>query len=498
MESAAPSRLALAACAGAGRRSGLGMPGRPRRPQRALADRPRRLRARISMRARARSLRGGRRSTGAHPRTSRSSRTSVGVAQMLAIPTRRITGIEDPQMLAPDAPPVFADGWKAKTLVEARLGRGRCRARRSRWRSIRSARAARSSCTSTSIACAPTSSKALADYAPALDDHGADDGRPRRPQIFGAADRSPTIFSSSEPLLRLLADGLEGRQGHMGAMSLGVVGAEFDGKPGFVLLADVFSLEGGGHAEDLQDHDCAIARIGAMNWPASLAGPTTGAKTIRSLARGPVGTDIVDGAARTLGGRAVMRIRCQALAGSRRSLAASEAGRNAVVSVDVDLTRADDARPFERGRELRVADLVRARGPSDAARRVPPARACTRWCIRPSTATRRCRTRSSSTANMRSMAHSGRRARQSGVARMHPAFARSTPRCCSPWSSPRARVIHIAGYAPSPRRVTPVTPRATRSPTRRSATHARSSNGRAIRPPAERPNRVPSRRRHFR
>ena len=32
----------------------------------------------------------------------------VGVSQMLAIPTRRITGIEDPQLLAPNAPPVFA------------------------------------------------------------------------------------------------------------------------------------------------------------------------------------------------------------------------------------------------------------------------------------------------------------------------------------------------------------------------------------------------------
>ena len=47
----------------------------------------------------------------------------IGVAQMLAIPTRRITGIEDPQMLAPDAPPVFADAWSAKTLVEERLHR---------------------------------------------------------------------------------------------------------------------------------------------------------------------------------------------------------------------------------------------------------------------------------------------------------------------------------------------------------------------------------------
>ena len=46
----------------------------------------------------------------------------------------------------------------------------------------------------------------------------------------------------------------------MGAYSLAAIGASFDGEPGFVLLADQFSLEDGGHAEDLQDHDCAIAR----------------------------------------------------------------------------------------------------------------------------------------------------------------------------------------------------------------------------------------------
>ena len=33
-----------------------------------------------------------------------------------------------------------------------------------------------------------------------------------------------------------------------------------DNKPGFILFADRFSPEGGGHAEDLQDHNCAIAR----------------------------------------------------------------------------------------------------------------------------------------------------------------------------------------------------------------------------------------------
>lgn len=44
-----------------------------------------------------------------------------GVAQYLAIPTRRVTGIEDPQLLAPDAPDYFAFAWAARRAVEARL-----------------------------------------------------------------------------------------------------------------------------------------------------------------------------------------------------------------------------------------------------------------------------------------------------------------------------------------------------------------------------------------
>ena len=61
--------------------------------------------------------------------------------------------------------------------------------------------------------------------------------------------------------LQLLAAGIEGAKANMGAYSLAAVGEAFDGKPGFVLLADQFSLEGGGHAEDLEDHDCAVAKL---------------------------------------------------------------------------------------------------------------------------------------------------------------------------------------------------------------------------------------------
>ena len=66
-------------------------------------------------------------------------------------------------------------------------------------------------------------------------------------------------MSDVRPLL-LLADGVPDAKAHMADESLIAVGATFDGKPGFALLADRAELTQGGHAEDLQDHDCAIAQ----------------------------------------------------------------------------------------------------------------------------------------------------------------------------------------------------------------------------------------------
>ena len=50
------------------------------------------------------------------------------------------------------------------------------------------------------------------------------------------------------------------RKDEMGHWSLAAVPLRFGGKPGFVLLAEHAELEAGGHAEDLQDHDCALAK----------------------------------------------------------------------------------------------------------------------------------------------------------------------------------------------------------------------------------------------
>ncbi len=183
-----------------------------------------------------------------------------GVAQMLAIPTRRISGIEDPQMLAPDAPPVFAEGWKAKSLVEARLG-GRPLPREavaltinSKWSRSQDQLHVHVDCVAKSVV------DALANYRPALDDRWRAMTVPLHGRVYFARRLDSADLDEAAPL-PLLADGLEGAKGDMGAYSLAAVGATFDGKPGFILLADSFSLEGGGHAEDIQDHDCAIAHF---------------------------------------------------------------------------------------------------------------------------------------------------------------------------------------------------------------------------------------------
>ena len=181
----------------------------------------------------------------------------VGVAQMLAIPTRRITGIEDPQMLAPDAPKVFAAAWRAKALVEARLHVALPReavaiAINSKWARSQDQLHLHVDCVARNVAAT------LADNRASFDGVWRAMAVALNGRVYFARRLDSADLADAAPL-KLMAEGVEGARAHMDAYSLAAVGATFDGKPGFVLLADQFSLEGGGHAEDLQDHNCLIA-----------------------------------------------------------------------------------------------------------------------------------------------------------------------------------------------------------------------------------------------
>jgi hypothetical protein len=54
---------------------------------------------------------------------------------------------------------------------------------------------------------------------------------------------------------------VDGAKDRMGLWTLVAIGATFaGGQPGFILLAD-YAETGGGHGQDLQDKECAIATV---------------------------------------------------------------------------------------------------------------------------------------------------------------------------------------------------------------------------------------------
>lgn len=177
-----------------------------------------------------------------------------GVAQYLAIPTGRVTGIEDPLILAPDAPNYFAYAWASRAALEAKLGRALPREAvgvsiNSQFSRSQDQLHLHVDCMSKDVAVA------LAGYKDALDDQWRVMTVPLNGRRYWARRLDSADLSDAAPF-RLLADGLEGAKDHMGLETLIAVGADFAGKPGFILLADHAELAGGGHAEDLQDHDC--------------------------------------------------------------------------------------------------------------------------------------------------------------------------------------------------------------------------------------------------
>jgi CDP-diacylglycerol pyrophosphatase len=179
-----------------------------------------------------------------------------GVAQMLAIPTRRVTGIEDPIVLAPEASDYFAAAWAGRASLEAHLGRP---ARREAvGLAINSMFSRSQDQLHIHVDCmSPDVAATLASYQGGLDTQW----RPMTVALHGRrywARRLDSDDLSDASPFRLLGDGVEGAKSEMGLWSILAVGATFEGKPGFILLADHAELAAGGHAEDLQDHDCTI------------------------------------------------------------------------------------------------------------------------------------------------------------------------------------------------------------------------------------------------
>lgn len=184
----------------------------------------------------------------------------AGATQYLVIPTARISGIEDPQLLQPGAPNYFADAWRERTYTEKAAGRALPRDALSL--AVNSPFGRSQNQLHIHIDCLrPEVRDALRRQAATIGDSWA----PLAERLAGHRYRAMRVLDEeldrADPF-KLLAAGKPGGAAAMGEQTLVVAGASFAGRPGFILLNDhvdpARSDRAGG--EELQDHSCAIAR----------------------------------------------------------------------------------------------------------------------------------------------------------------------------------------------------------------------------------------------
>jgi CDP-diacylglycerol pyrophosphatase len=182
-----------------------------------------------------------------------------GATQFLLIPTARVSGIEDAAILAPDAPNYWDAAWQARHDVEQRAGHALARDVLSL--AINSPSGRTQDQLHIHIDCL------RADVRAALAQHQAEIGPqwstfpvPLAGHRYRAMRLPGADLGGTNPF-RLLAAGVP--QAEMGEHTLVLAGATFAAnEQGFILLDDRADLTAGDRAsgEELQDHDCALAR----------------------------------------------------------------------------------------------------------------------------------------------------------------------------------------------------------------------------------------------
>jgi CDP-diacylglycerol pyrophosphatase len=189
----------------------------------------------------------------------------VGNTQFLLIATKRIiSGIESPELLAPNAPNYFEAAWQARRYVDERAHRQLPRDAISLAINSISARTQNQlhihvDCTRLDVIAA------LREHAAAIGPHWSEFPVPLVGHDYMAMRLTQPDLTGTNPFV-LLADGVPGARADMGHQTLVVVGDTYQGKDGFVLLAGHATPATGdwGSGEQLQDHACAAATVAAQ------------------------------------------------------------------------------------------------------------------------------------------------------------------------------------------------------------------------------------------
>jgi CDP-diacylglycerol pyrophosphatase len=179
---------------------------------------------------------------------------------ILLVPTRRVSGIESPLLLQPDAPNYWQDAWQARIYFEQLVGHP---VPRGDFAMVINSRFGRTQDQlHIHIDCIwPEAAQGLREVAPSLGAAWAPLDASVAGQRFEARridgqdlDRNP---------FKLLARGDPRAAADMGAYTLAAVPETFpDDKPGFILLARRANLDRGDPAagEGILDHKCSVLR----------------------------------------------------------------------------------------------------------------------------------------------------------------------------------------------------------------------------------------------
>jgi len=184
----------------------------------------------------------------------------VGDTQYLLIPSTKITGIESPDLLAPNAPNYFADAWRERHFTEDAAKRALPRGALSL--AVNSTYGRSQNQLHIHIDCVdPKVRDAVQQNLPALGDKWTPFPEPLAGHHYRALRVSGDALEAN-PFV-LLADGVPDARTAMGNETLAVIGADLPGgSPGFVILSDQADPATGDQAaaEELQDHSCALAK----------------------------------------------------------------------------------------------------------------------------------------------------------------------------------------------------------------------------------------------
>jgi CDP-diacylglycerol pyrophosphatase len=183
-----------------------------------------------------------------------------GASQFLLIPTARISGIEDPEILDPQATNYWDAAWRARYFVDERLHTTLPRDAVSL--AINSSLGRTQDQLHIHIDCIrPDVREALAANLNKVQAVWTPFPVPLAGHTYQSIRVDQETLDGVNPF-RVLADKDPHANADMGAQTLVLVGATFaDGTVGFVLLNDHADLAAGDRAsgEQLQDHGCAIA-----------------------------------------------------------------------------------------------------------------------------------------------------------------------------------------------------------------------------------------------